>query len=155
MNLPTSAACHEVPQAMIVTFFKLATSISTPSRNASLCSTDRRPRSVSVTARDCSWISFNMKCLNPAFSAETALQVISLASRVTLRPSRSVSSTPLRRTSAISPSSRNNMRLVCMRMAGTSEAMKFSPSPRPSTSGEAFLAATIWSGIESDMTTMA
>ena len=36
-----------------------------------------------------------------------------------------------------------------------SEAMKFSPSPSPTTSGEAFLAATSVSGSASFITTMA
>jgi hypothetical protein len=40
-------------------------------------------------------------------------------------------------------------------MAGASEAKKFSPSPKPITSGEEFFAATISSGCWSDITAMA
>ncbi len=110
---------------------------------------------MSVTARACSWISFNMKCLKPAFSAETALQVISLCGRVTGLPSRVNTSTFSRLRRATSPSSRKSILRVCARIAGTSEATKLSPSPRPMTSGEAFLATTISPGLDSARTQIA
>ena len=47
------------------------------------------------------------------------------------------------------------MSRVYSRMAGASEATKRSPSPRPTTSGEAFLAATISPGWRSETTAMA
>ena len=66
MNLPTSAACHDVPQATIVTlsiaaelFVGQAHFVQERLRR----STDTRPRIVSRSACGCSTISFNMKCL--------------------------------------------------------------------------------------------
>jgi hypothetical protein len=49
-------------------------------------------------------------------------------------------------TSTTSPSSRKTTRRVWSRSAGMSEAMKFSPSPRPRTIGVALFAATSRSG---------
>src|SRR5207244_2940721 len=43
-NLPTSAAWYEVPQAMITSRFTSSGESSSPSRNASAFSIDRRPR---------------------------------------------------------------------------------------------------------------
>ena len=114
-----------------------------------------RPRSVSATARGCSWISLSMKCLKPPFSAGTASSRCGAVGGSPCSPARSSISTPAAVSTAISPSSRNITLRVCARIAGMSEATKFSPSPRPSTSGEAFLAATIGSGSLSRMTTIA
>ena len=47
----------------------------------------------------------------------------------------------------MSPSARKNMSRVWLRMAGTSEATKYSPSPRPMTTGGPSRAATILFGI--------
>ena len=46
----------------------------------------------------------------------------------------------------MSPSARKNMSRVWLRMAGTSEATKYSLSPRPMTAGGPERAATILSG---------
>mgnify|MGYP002141066409 CR=1 FL=1 len=56
---------------------------------------------------------------------------------------------------ARSPSSRKITRRVCGKIAGTSDAIRFSPSPRPSTSGDALLAQTISSGVSVHSTTTA
>ena len=78
-----------------------------------------------------------------------------LASRWCGLPSKSVNSAPRAVTVTTSPSSTKTIRRVSPRIAVTSDAMKFSPSPSPTTMGELFLAATRVSGCWSDMTTNA
>src|SRR5579862_9189700 len=55
--------------------------------------------------------------------------------RFTARPLKSVRCTPSRVRIAMSPSARKNMSRVWLRIAGTSDATKYSPSPRPTTTG--------------------
>ena len=66
-----------------------------------------------------------------------------------------VSRTPSAVSTAISPSARKNMSRVWLRIAGTSEATKYSLSPRPITTGGPERAATILSGSEREMTASA
>ncbi len=75
--------------------------------------------------------------------------------RLTGRPSKSVRCTPSGVRTAMSPSARKNMSRVWLRMAGTSEATKYSPSPRPMTTGGPERAATILFGSELAMTASA
>ena len=62
---------------------------------------------------------------------------------------------PLPLTTTISPSSRKTTSLVWERIAGMSEATKYSPSPTPTTSGGPLRAATITSGSSAEITTRA
>ena len=64
----------------------------------------------------------------------------------TVLPSRSTTRTLLRRTSATSPSSRKMKRRVTGSSAATSDATKFSSSPRPMTTGQPSRASTSRSG---------
>jgi hypothetical protein len=96
-----------------------------------------------------------MKCLKPPFSACIADQVMILGSRCLGRPSKSVIATASLVIVISSPSSMKRILRVSARIAVTSEAMKFSPSPRPMTIGDAFLAATSLVGSSSSMTTNA
>ncbi len=66
--------------------------------------------------------------------------------RVTGRPEKSLSRTPSGVRMAMSPSARKNMSWVWVRMAGTSEATKYSLSPMPITTGGPERAATILLG---------
>ncbi len=110
---------------------------------------------VSVSARACSWISLCMKCLWPPFSAITGDQSTWRTGRSIGFPCASLSAIRSRVTSAKSPSSRKITLRVWARIAGTSEATKFSPCPNPTTRGEAFLAATTVPGARSEITASA
>jgi hypothetical protein len=154
-NSPTIDAWYEVPQATKMIRLIAGTSSLTSSRLTSSRSRSTRPTRVSATARGCSWISFSMKCLKPPFSACIADQVMILGSRFFSRPSKSVIVTASLVRVISSPSSTKMILRVSDRIAVTSEAMKFSPSPRPMTIGEAFLAATSVDGSLSLMTTKA
>ncbi len=64
MNFPTRAACHDVPQAISVTFLRAvicSTESGNVSKKTSPDSGSIRPARVSRIARGCSWISFSMK----------------------------------------------------------------------------------------------
>src|ERR1019366_1434279 len=90
----------------------------------------------------------------PPLVAATASHSTCRGRRVTGVPSNFISRAAVAVTSASSPSSSTIARRVCSRIAGISEATKFSPSPSPSTSGVAVLAATSLSGSVSDSTTI-
>ena len=76
-------------------------------------------------------------------------------SRTRTLPSKSVIVTPSRVTATISPSSTKMTLRVSDRIAVTSDATKFSPSPSPTTSGDEFFAATSVPGSLSLITTNA
>ncbi len=63
-------------------------------RGFSAFSKSTRPAKVSCTAWVCSWISFNMKCLYPPFSAWMGSQLRRWTGRSTAWPARSTISTP-------------------------------------------------------------
>ena len=158
MNLPARAACQLVPQAMIFTCRKLANSsgrISISSRKMRPVSWPTRPSVVSRTARGCSKISLSMKCLYPPFSAMMGSHRMCEIWRFTGRPSKSPSRTPAGVSTAMSPSPRKNMSRVWLRMAGTSEATKYSLSPMPITTGGPLRATTILCGSPREMTASA
>ena len=71
------------------------------------------------------------------------------------RPTKSVNDTPVRVMTAISSSPRKTTSRVWLRMAGMSEATKYSPSPRPTTIGGPLRAATILSGSSAEISTSA
>ena len=99
MNLPASAACQLVPQAMIlidVNSRNCFGEMSISSRKMRPLSWPTRPSSVSRTARGCSKISLSMKCLYPPFSAMIGSQRMCETWRLIGLPSKSVSCTPSR-----------------------------------------------------------
>ncbi len=102
--------------------------------------------SVSPTARGCSWISFCMKCRYGPSSSEASDTSDRCTSRSTGASSASNTRTDSRVISAVSPSSRKTTRRVACTIAETSEATKFSPSPRPTSSGQPMRATTIRCG---------
>ena len=66
MNLPTSAACQDVPQASSVILsidVSSASEIAISFRWTCPVSSEARPSTVSRTADGCSKISLSMKCL--------------------------------------------------------------------------------------------
>ena len=63
--------------------------------------------------------------------------------------------TPFGVTTAISRSSRNTTSRVWLRIAGTSEATKYSPSPMPTTIGGPLRTVTSFSGSSADSSTSA
>jgi hypothetical protein len=80
-------------------------------------------------------------------------QVMWVTGRSTGRPASVWSRTPSRVTTAISPSSRIRTSRVWARMAGTSDATKYSPLPSPTTTPPApVLAATSAPGSRSERT---
>ena len=80
-------------------------------------------------------------------------QTMRVTGRSTGRPASVESRTPLRPTTAISSSSSTITSRVWERMAGMSEATKYSPSPSPMTTPPApVLAVTRQSGSRSDTT---
>ena len=139
MNLPTSAACHEVPQATTSTFRSRRSCSSGSgrvSKKTSPVSGSILPASVSRMARGCSWISFNMKWRYPPFSAITGDQSMCCGARVRGFPSKSNRDTPRGVATIISPSSRKRAFRVWESSGGRSDARKISPSPTPATIGQ-------------------
>ena len=94
-----------------------------------------RPRRVSATAAGSSKISFSMKVAKPPFWAASASQSTWYGSRSTTAPSASVTTTASGVISTTSSWPSSSASRVCSMKATTSEARKFSPSPRPTTSG--------------------
>ncbi len=115
MNLPTVAACQEVPQPTITTFSMPLISAGVklhPSRKTLPFSSSILPLKVSIIARGCSKISLSIKCLNPLFSAMAGLQSMVAVARLTAAPGSVDISTPFLLRTAISPSSRKITFLV-------------------------------------------
>jgi len=95
-----------------------------------------RPRMVLATASGSSETSLAMNDDQPPFSAADASHVTSKASTSTGAPEKSVTSTPSGVIATISSWPMASALRVCSTKAATSEPRKFSPSPRPITSGE-------------------
>ncbi len=96
-----------------------------------------------------------MKVGYPPFSAASKSHSTFRCSGSTRPPSRSVIVIDPGRISTTRSSSRTTISRVCSRKAGMSEARKFSPSPRPTTSGLCRRAPTITSGSATRITTRA
>ena len=79
----------------------------------------------------CSSISFIIKCSYPPFSAAFSSHVTFVISFSMGSPYESVTVTPSRVSTASSPSDSLNTRRVYFKIAVTSDAIKFSPSPIP------------------------
>ena len=101
---------------------------------------------MSATAFGCSKISFSMKCAKPPFCAALASQEISYCFGVTGLPSRSVISTDVGVIVTTSSWPSSIAFFVNSMKAATSDAIKFSPSPKPTTSGELRRTPTMTSG---------
>ena len=111
-----------------------------------------RPVMQSVMTLGCSKISLSMKCLYPPFCAACTSQVMVCGSLVTSERSATfMTFQELAVRCTISPSSRKTTSRVYGRKAGTSEARKYSPMPRPMHRGLAFLAAQISPGRSSEI----
>ena len=110
---------------------------------------------VSAIARGCSWISFCMKWRYGPSSSEASDTSETCTSRSTWSPCVSNTRTCSRVTSAVSPSSRKITLRVACTIAETSLATKFSPSPRPTSSGQPMRAAIMRSGSRLLTTAMA
>ena len=107
----------------------------------------KRPIKVSATALGCSKISFNIKCAKPPFCAASASQVIAYSRGLSTVPAKSVIEIEVGVIVTTSSWPNSTARLVYSIKAATSEAMKFSPSPKPTTNGEFRRTPTITSGL--------
>ena len=130
MYFPARAACHAVPHATMNMFFALFISAISTLR-------------VFFITSGCSFISFSMKCLKPAFSAWVRSQSTIFIFFCIFLPSLSKNSTESFFIAAISRSSRYATFSVCSTNADTSLATRFSLLPMPITMGLPFLATTI------------
>ena len=108
-----------------------------------------RPRSVFATASGSSDTSFAMKLDHPPLSAAAASHITSKGSTSTGLPVKSVTVTPSGVIATISSWPIASALRVCSTNAATSDARKFSPSPRPITSGELRRAPTTRPGCSS------
>ena len=145
--LPSMPAYAAVPQPRISTRFTPASASATPSSSGSVTAPScTRPRMVFATASGSSAISFFMKLGHPPFSAADASQAISNSFATAGAPAKSMTSTESGRMVTIWSSPISIARRVCSTNAATSEPRKFSPSPRPMTSGELRRAPTTTPG---------
>ena len=145
--LPSIPAYAAVPQAMTTTrSMSASTSSSGSSSGSTTAPSCTRPMRVLATASGSSLISFFMKLGQPPFSAAEASQAISKALGVTGVPAKSMTRTESGRIVTIWSWPISRALRVCSTKAATSEPKKFSPSPRPTTSGELRRAPTTTPG---------
>ena len=106
----------------------------------------KRSAKVSATPRGCSWISFSMKVGHPPLVARSAEKSTSYSLRGTGCPSAPITVTAEALTTTSWSCPISTARFVCSINASTSEPRKFSPSPKPITSGDDLRAATMTLG---------
>ena len=88
-----------------------------------------------------------MKCAKPPFCAASASQVIAYSRGLISFPAKSIIEIEVGVIVTTSSWPNSTARLVYSIKAATSDAMKFSPSPRPTTKGEFRRTPTIKSGL--------
>ena len=159
MNLPARAACQLVPQAMIFTCRKRANSaggdIHLVEEDAAGLLADAAQRGIADGARLLEDLLEHEMLVAALLRQDGVPQDVGNLAVTTGRPSKSLSRTPSGVSTAMSPSARKNMSCVWLRMAGTSEATKYSLSPMPITTGGPERAATILFGSEREITASA